>query len=549
MHHLIQLSSSPKKSRLLQDQITGVQTIIDAFGGALFGRYIELQFNQRGRMVGLKLLNYLLDTSNVISNFRVFYYLLNGVSNEERSVLQLEATEGNQDGEFDQLKQALQVLGINKKHQARIWQLLACILHLAQLEFMDGTDKETPTIKNPDILSLCADFMGTDPRALEDVLTYKSQIMSSSMVATVILDAKGAACQRDDMIKSLYSLLFTYLVEHINSKLSLDMHNFIGILDLPSHHQQQASFDDFCVNLANERFHTFCQQKIFDIEEYRMENVAINEVPYFSNQACIDLLLGPKQGLVALINQFTPEGKDADVLEAFKKHHGAHASFHSKNNQFSIQHFNNQVAYTSTGFIEANQNTLNPDLVHLIRGGATPPSYNSFMLELFKNVPTQSHPKQTTVIMNAQQTNMPLRRPSKRSKQKSKDVDNHHVLARLTHALDDLFSTLDETLPWFVFCIKPYDQFDSVKVRAQVRAYGLPQIAQQACYSVSYPHEEFIQRYAFPAGEDVVEQCKRIVLELGWDEKQVAIGETKVRHRPLFFLKKNKYSFPFSRFT
>jgi hypothetical protein len=54
-------------------------------------------------------------------------------------------------------------------------------------------------------------------------------------LCTVFLDTDGASDNRDDLTKTLYSLLFPWLNEHINQCLCCDdFDTFIGLFDLPT---------------------------------------------------------------------------------------------------------------------------------------------------------------------------------------------------------------------------------------------------------------------------------------------------------------------------
>ncbi|KAG2224722.1 hypothetical protein INT45_009037 [Circinella minor] len=636
LQHLMALSCHKKEAKL-QNQIMNAHTVLEAFGHARtnlntnasrFGKYMEIQFNERGRMTGAKTLNYLFEKKRIVKrptgegNFHIFYYLLHSASTEEKEILQLTtineyrylnrsngpdtlmSPENETESCYDTVKFALRSLGIGKRQQARIMQFLACLLHLGNLQFMEGNSlQEAPLVRNPETLDLCADFLGVDPQALLNVLTYKTQLIKKD-VTTMILDVEQAGEQRDSLVVALYSLLFSWLVEQINAKLCNEtIHNVIGILDMPGPYTYYSptaigtsSFDQFSVNYAHERLHNYMLRQLFetDVGDYRLDGLDnIPDVPYFNNAACVELLERPKHGLLDITNHHskvtTSRGTDGHMLDTFCKYNGGHDSFAIKTadtgaRMFAIQHFGGQVTYNPNGFIENNKDSLNADFVSLFRGNNEdqPESYNSFIVSLFaeNSIQTETHPKQSDAIMNAQQINKPTRSPSMRrsksTRRNKKDADDDDdeenenrlqpiveeekealkqqqqqqqnnkvsmVLTQLKASLDDLVTTLDETTPWFIFCLRPTDavgaanMFDPQRVRAQVRALGLAQITERmhASYTMSYFHDEFCERYAdtlLAAGvqqdREPRDQCEAATAIFGWYATQAAIGNSRI---------------------
>ena len=99
MRNLCDLSKTSTKKTKTHSQILKVDSILSAFGNATtplnqdascFAQYSEIQFDGKGKMVGMKLIEYLLEKSRVSGpldggkTFHVFYYLLEGATHEER---------------------------------------------------------------------------------------------------------------------------------------------------------------------------------------------------------------------------------------------------------------------------------------------------------------------------------------------------------------------------------------------------------------------------------------------------------------------------------
>lgn len=546
-----------------------------------FGKYTELQFTDRGRLCGVKTLDYYLERNRVAGapsgerNFHIFYYIVAGASTEERQHLHLadktnyryigqrNLTAGRNGGRdedavrFEQLKMALKNVGFSKRHVAQTCQLVAAILHLGNLEFTidRSRNEDAAVVRNTDVLDIVADFLGVQPAALEAALSYRTKLVKKEL-CTVFLDPDGASDNRDELAKSLYSLLFAWLNEHINQRLCRDDFNmFIGLFDLPGPQNMTSrpnSLDQFCVNFANERMQNFVQKRMFEdhVSEYNAEGIArfVPHVPYFDNSECIRLLQNKPGGLIHIMDDQArrmPRKTDHTMAEAFGKRWGNHSSFkagavdRSGFPTFSVHHFGGPVTYTADGFLERNLDALNPDFVSLLRGASaspdTPPadgsgSINPFVRGLYsaKAIATQAHPRNEDTIVSAQQPVKPMRAPSTKRKNTikrmptlkedgadEKEREDEEPLGTLgtSHgppcvagefraALDTLFETLFETQSWFVFCINPNDsqlpnQLEGRSVKGQVRSLGLSEIARRCVnvFEVNMTPDEFVSRY------------------------------------------------------
>ena len=504
---------------------------------------------------------------------------------------------------FDQLKVALKTIGLSKRHVAQTCQLVAAILHLGNLEFTIDRhrNEDAAVVRNMDILEIVADFLGVQPSALESALSYKTKLVKKEL-CTVFLDPDGASDNRDDLAKTLYSLLFAWLNEHINQRLCRDdFTTFIGLFDLPGPQNASSrpnSLDQFCINFANERLQHWMQKRLFEnhVNEYVTEGISrfVPQVPYFDNSECIRLLQNKPGGLVHIMDdqaRRAPKKTNQTMVEAFQKRWGNHSSFKAGSVDrtgfptFTVNHFNGPVTYSSEGFLERNLDALNPDYVSLLRGmsdGAEGSgSINPFVKGLFsaKAIATQAHPRNEDTIVSAQQAVKPMRAPSTRRRsgikkmptlkegvgigdgeERDREDDDAGVSASASYggtpcvagefraALDTLFETLDETQPWYIFCINPNDtqlpnQLEGRSVKGQVRSIGLSEIGRRCVnvFEVGMTPDEFCERYreGLEGGGvvegNVQERVQQARTAFGLSEADVVLGQHKVGVRiPLY---------------
>ncbi|KAF9176537.1 hypothetical protein BGZ51_000390, partial [Haplosporangium sp. Z 767] len=419
------------------------------------GRFTELQFNERGRLLGAKMLDYFLEKKRVSQsssrpderNFHIFYQLLAGATAEERTHLRLPeegsgfhylstasmnmskngSLKGMDDAtEFTNVKTALKVMGFQKKQVAQMFQLLAAVLHLGNLTFMEDTThtNDACVVRNVDSLIYVADILGVDPNALQNTLTYKTKMIKKEL-CSVFLDAAGAEQQRDELAQALYSLLFSWIVEFFNVRLCHETPaNFIGVVDMFGFQQYSTNgLDQFCVNYANERLHQFFLNHAFEASHADFELEGITNIPrtqFFDNAACLQMLGGQDQehqdseeGLIGIMSsqsRHISRKTDITMLEAFSRQYPRHDSLTVTRNMnsypsFTIQHFLAPVTYTVNGWLEQNVDNLSSDFVTLFRGGpGAAPSVNPFIQGLFtdKALTTESHPRNNKSIVAAQ---------------------------------------------------------------------------------------------------------------------------------------------------
>lgn len=609
---LVRLGSYKRESKI-QTQFLHAQRVLDTFGNATtlqnndasrFGYYAELQFNDRGRMAGAKMIHHLFDKERLSKtnehNFAVFYQLVAGCSPEERNALQLQqdhqyrylasTTKGIETtpDSLKQLKSSLKQAGFRREQVSRIMQLLAAILHLGDLTFLDPTNNQDAAyVKDVDQLNLIADFLGVDSRALENVLVFKTTMIRKDLT-TLILNADQASTQRDELAKTLYALLFTWMVERINAKLCVDdddgdsFRAFISVLDFPGLQQQSPSNDfySFLVNVANERIRKFTMDHLLTHQQQWYDNQGIDHLvtrvaPLTSIDKLTDLLERPSRGVCAVIESMTEKKKkkdisDTDMVDSLIKYNGNHDNFSihnapgSQQRQFAIQHFNvHQVVYDPNGFLVANRNQISVDFVSLFLGGVgMQPSWNAFIMELWQKdmLNIQTHPRNPDAIVSAQQhiNRMPSRRQSQRQQQlkKKQNKDDHNnnnnnaattSISQLYASFDEMIDSLKEANLWAVYCIQPNTKqqqaiFDTSCVIEQIKMFGMASITRTSVtqHTICYTHHEFLERYDRPLQPlgllhhgSPRSQLENLAQDYKLSHLDAIVGDSKVRNNVL----------------
>ncbi|KAJ2151258.1 hypothetical protein J3F82_003460, partial [Coemansia sp. RSA 637] len=605
MRMLSFLRPHARRDTQMFDKIVEAEIVLEAFGNAKttshanasrVGTYTELQFDELGRIAGAKYSDYMLDRNRVTHvpdnerNYHVFHYLVNGVQSDERSKFGLSQSTheylsrpgtiqrlpGVDDAaQFQDLRMAMHSLGLRDKYQECIFQVLAGILELGNLQLEDQKDTtaaEAAYIKNVELLEHVALLLGIDAGNLQQAVTYHTRMIGREL-CTVYLDAQGSRARCDALARHLYSLLFGWLVEKINTTLSCDASVYsshIGLLDLPGFQSDKRNrFEQFVFNYASERVHHFINHHVFDVgrEEYAAEGVEhiLNSVSHRDNTGCLDLFMKTGTGLLFIMDRFTKASKkdkgrsaktgaegDAQLIGQFNDAHpdkGGDAWYlrAKRASEFGVRHFARRVNYSIEQFADCNTDYLGVDFYTLIRGVSVsdaPATANPFVARMFDDrmLVVEGHPRLASAIINAQQTVMPLRAPYTSQPRAPKKRKITCVVSQYQRALTQLISSLDETLPWFVHCIAPNDQqearvWDKEFVQRQLAAGGISDIARakNAEFTASLLHGDLTSRYKVAIKKYVrtkektsaVERCQALRRAMGWDDSDMAIGKKK----------------------
>uniref|UniRef100_T1GEE7 Myosin motor domain-containing protein n=1 Tax=Megaselia scalaris TaxID=36166 RepID=T1GEE7_MEGSC len=150
--------------------------------------------------------------------------------------------------------------------------------------------------------------------------------------------------------------------------------NFIGVLDIYGFETFKVnSFEQFCINYANERLQQQFNQHVFKLEQdvYVKEGIEWTKIDFYDNQPCIDLIEA-KLGILDLLDEEcrVPNGSDEGwaqklVMKCAKYKHFEKSRFGTAS--FLVKHFSDTVQYTATGFLDKNRDAVSKELVDVVR--------------------------------------------------------------------------------------------------------------------------------------------------------------------------------------
>jgi myosin-5 len=515
-----------------EEQILATNPIMEAFGNAKttrndnssrFGKYIEILFNKETDIIGAKIRTYLLERSRLVfqplkeRNYHVFYQLIAGASDAERTELSLKPAEEfsylNQgsapviDGvddkaEFNATKDSLTKIGVPPETQVGIWRLLAALLHIGDVKITATRTDSNLSPDEPALVKACQ-LLGIDANNFAKWIVKKQLITRGEKIVSN-LTQQNAIVVRDSVAKFIYSSLFDWLVERTNESLATEQvlasaHTFIGVLDIYGfEHFAKNSFEQFCINYANEKLQQEFNAHVFKLEqeEYVREQIDWQFIDFADNQPCIDLIEG-KLGVLSLLDEESrlPMGSDEQFVT--KLHHnfsGDKHKFYKKprfgKSAFTVCHYAVDVTYESDGFIEKNRDTVPDEHMEVLRA-----SSNKFLTEVLE-VAGQIREKETASTQSAKPG-------ATMSAGRRIAVNRKPTLGGIFKAsLIELMHTISSTDVHYIRCIKPNEakaawQFDGPMVLSQLRACGVLETVRISCagYPTRWTYEEFALRY------------------------------------------------------
>lgn len=161
-----------------------------------------------------------------------------------------------------------------------IFKICAALLHMGNIDISDS--KGQAEIKEDDpSLNFAAKLLHVDVSEFRKWLLKKQVIIRGEKIVS---DAtfQQALTSKDSIAKFIYSMLFDWIVKIVNLKLDTSTPSqtdlrFIGVLDIYGfEHFAKNSFEQFCINFANEKLQQEFTRHVFKLEqeEYVAEKIS-----------------------------------------------------------------------------------------------------------------------------------------------------------------------------------------------------------------------------------------------------------------------------------
>lgn len=523
----------PEAMSETEEQILATNPIMEAFGNAKttrndnssrFGKYIEIMFDEKTNIIGAKIRTYLLERSRLVfqplkeRNYHIFYQLVAGASDSQRQdldILPIEQFEYLNQGncptidgvddkaEFEATKKSLQTIGVSEAQQNDIFKLLAGLLHLGNVKITASRTDSVLAPTEPSLEKSCA-ILGVDAPEFAKWIVKKQLITRGEKITSNLSQAQ-AIVVRDSVAKFIYSSLFDWLVEIINRSLATEevlnrVKSFIGVLDIYGfEHFAKNSFEQFCINYANEKLQQEFNQHVFKLEqeEYLKEQIDWTFIDFSDNQPCIDLIEG-KLGILSLLDEESrlPMGSDEQFVT--KLHHNfatdkQHTFFKKPRfgkSAFTVCHYAIDVTYESEGFIEKNRDTVPDEHMTVLRATTNP-----FLKQVLDAASAVREKDVASASSNAV-------KPAG-GRKIGVAVNRKPTLGGIFRSsLIELMNTINNTDVHYIRCIKPNEakaawQFEGPMVLSQLRACGVLETVRISCagYPTRWTYEEFALRY------------------------------------------------------
>ncbi|XP_068097120.1 myosin-10-like isoform X7 [Hyperolius riggenbachi] len=558
----------------LEHQLLQANPILEAFGNAKtvkndnssrFGKFIRINFDVAGYIVGANIETYLLEKSRAIRQakdertFHVFYQLLAGAGEHVKTDLLLEGFNqyrflsngnitipGQQDKEiFQETMESMKIMGINHEEIMSMLKMVSAVLQFGNIIFRKERNTDQASMPDNTAAQKLCHLLGLNVTEFtRAILMPKIKVGRDYVQKAQTKEQADFAVEA--LAKALYERLFRWLVHRINRALDRTKRqgaSFIGILDIAGFEIFELnSFEQLCINYTNEKLQQLFNHTMFILEqeEYQREGIEWNFIDFgLDLQPCIDLIERPANppGILSLLDEecWFPKATDKSFVEKVIQELGTHPKFQKPRQvrdkaDLSIIHYAGKVDYKADEWLMKNMDPLNDNVATLLHQ-----STDKFTAELWKDV--------DRIVGLDQMTGMADMAFG--SSYKTKKGMFRTVGQLYKESLSKLMSTLRNTNPNFVRCIIPNHEKRAGKLEPhlvldQLRCNGVLEgirICRQG-FPNRIIFQEFRQRYeiltpnAIPKGfMDGKQACAIMIKALELDPNLYRIGQSKIFFR------------------
>ncbi|KAM7089285.1 myosin XVB [Ciconia maguari] len=539
-------------------QPCNVLPILESFGNARtilndnssrFGKLLNVHL-QHGVVVGTSISQYLLEKSRVVfqargeRNYHVFYELLAGLPVEQKEELYLQEAEsyfylnqgracdilGKEDSQdFLVLVQALEGISLSDDQLTSTWAVLAAILQLGNICFTsyEKESYEHAAIASDTEIQIVANLLRVSADFLQSAVTHRVTVTSYDRIFSP-LSVEGAIDARDSIAKTLYYLLFEWLLLRVNEWLApWESDCTVGIVDIHGFEDLGVnSLEQLCINFANEHLQRFFSQTVIaqEEEEYSQEQLAWIPISKIYSESCLDFIAAKPHGILRILDDQTSltQATDHTFLQKCHYHHG-NSPWYAKPKLplpvFTVKHYAGPVTYQVHKFLNKNRDHLRPEVLDI------------FSQSRLKVV---SHIFQKAKAAYSQQRELGARGKGLKPQAST-------LVSKFQQSLQDLTAKLKRSHAFFIRCITPNPKklsniFDVEYVTCQLRHSGILEAIhiRKEGYPVRLPFQNFLARYGLLAGRGhnclKERECCAAVLShvVGNPSDLYQIGVTKV---------------------
>uniref|UniRef100_A0A672RQ06 Myosin-9 n=1 Tax=Sinocyclocheilus grahami TaxID=75366 RepID=A0A672RQ06_SINGR len=312
----------------LEKQLLQANPILEAFGNAKtvkndnssrFGKFIRINFDVNGYIVGANIETYLLEKSRAIRQakeertFHMFYYMLTGAGDKLRSELCLESYNkyrflsngnvtipGQQDRDmYLETMEAMRIMSFPEEEQIGLLKVMSSVLQLGNMSFKKERHSDQASMPDDTAAQKVCHLMGMN------VTDFTRAILSPRIKVGRDYVQKAQTQEQAEfaveaLAKATYERMFRWLVMRINKALDKTKRqgaSFIGILDIAGFEIFELnSFEQLCINYTNEKLQQLFNHTMFILEqeEYQREGIEWSFIDFgLDLQPCIELIEKP----------------------------------------------------------------------------------------------------------------------------------------------------------------------------------------------------------------------------------------------------------------